>query len=205
MKKNSKALTFLKRNAAYLVVALCIVAVGIASTLMIIERANQGIGSSQVDKPVVDNEQEKPTEPVIKVISFIMPVENPTNTVSYSEQMVFNSTLGHFSGHKAIDFFAEEGTNVVCVYDGTVESVDSTLLTGVTVTIDHGDGLKTVYNSLADGDQVTVGQTIKQGEVIGTVSTTNRQEYKEGAHLHFQVVENEQVIDPIKYLQIEEK
>jgi murein DD-endopeptidase MepM/ murein hydrolase activator NlpD len=119
--------------------------------------------------------------------------------------MVFNSTLDRYQVHNAIDFYAQEGTPVYAVYDGTIESVTNDLLKGVTVTIDHGNGLKTVYNSLADGETVIVGQTVKQGDIIGEVSVTNRQEYGEGAHLHFQVLENGQVIDPAKYLTLDEK
>jgi murein DD-endopeptidase MepM/ murein hydrolase activator NlpD len=83
--------------------------------------------------------------------------------------------------------------------------VENTLLHGTTITIDHGNGLKTIYNSLEDGELVTVGGQVKQGEVIGAVSVTNKQEYKEGAHLHFEVYENDVNIDPAKYLVYEEK
>jgi len=43
-----------------------------------------------------------------------------------------------------IDFAADAGTNVVAVYDGTIESVTTSYLQGTTVTIDHGNGLKSV-------------------------------------------------------------
>jgi murein DD-endopeptidase MepM/ murein hydrolase activator NlpD len=134
-----------------------------------------------------------------------MPVENPTSIGEYSESMVFNSTLGRFSAHMAIDFFADEGTDVLAVYDGKISKIENTLLKGTTITIEHGNGLYTVYNSLADGDSVSVGQKVKQGDVIGQVSLTNRQEYKSGAHLHFEVIENGENIDPSKYLAFEEK
>ena len=41
--------------------------------------------------------------------------------------------------------------------------------------------------------------------MIGEVSVSNRTEYKDGAHLHFEVMEDGVLIDPIKYLAIEEK
>jgi murein DD-endopeptidase MepM/ murein hydrolase activator NlpD len=123
----------------------------------------------------------------------------------YSETMVWSSTLNRFSSHTAIDFFANEGSSVFAVYDGVVKSVETSVLKGTTITIDHGNGLLTVYNSLADGDSVTVGQKVSKGQVIGQVSVTNRQEYKDGAHLHFEVIENGENIDPIKYLDIAEK
>ena len=39
-----------------------------------------------------------------------------------------------------------------------------------------------------------------KGQVLGTISATNLQEYKDGAHLHFQTMENGAYIDPEKYL-----
>ncbi len=234
MKKlNGKVITFFRRNAVYLVLALCIIAVGLSMTLVIVNR-NTDVNIEQEKPPIDDggevnppidnggenngddsNENpndtpsdtpgdETPSDPVVSVVSFIMPVDTE-NYKEYSETMVWNSTLGRFSSHTAMDFFAEEGTSVFAVYDGTVESVESTFLKGVTIVIDHGDGLKTVYNSLVDGDSVTVGQEVSQGDVIGAVSVSNRQEYKEGAHLHFEVVEDGSAINPLNYLNLAEK
>ena len=224
-KSDSKVLNFFKRNAVYLILALCIVAVGLSVTFVLLNRNveneinnNDIVGDTVIDDIPTDTPidggdtsvddivtPDTPVEPVVKPVTFIMPVENATEIGEYSEQMVFNSTLGRFNAHLAIDFFAPEGTNVLAVYGGTVESVNTTLLTGTTVVINHGNGLKTIYNSLADGDAVSVGQTVNQGDVIGQVSLTNRQEYKAGAHLHFQVEENGEIIDPVKYLTFNEK
>ena len=110
-----------------------------------------------------------------------------------------------YSSHLAIDYYAPEGTNVLAVFDGNVLSIETTFLQGTTITIDHGNGLYSIYNSLADGDSVSVGQKVSQGDVIGQVSTTNKQEYKSGAHLHFEVKENGKLIDPAKYLESQEK
>ena len=220
----STALNFFKRNAVYLILAFCILAIGLSVTLVLVHRNNEAqqlenpleqedpsdntdlpSGPEEPDDPVDVPGTEEPDEPVIDVIEFIMPVENATEIAGYSESMVFNSTLGRFSAHTAIDFFAAEGTPVYAVEDGTVESVTNGILEGVTVIIDHGDGLKTVYNSLADPDEVSVGQKVARGDKIGEVSVTNRQEYKDGAHLHFEVTENGETIDPGKYLVFEEK
>jgi murein DD-endopeptidase MepM/ murein hydrolase activator NlpD len=134
-----------------------------------------------------------------------MPVDAPENITEYSETMVFNKTLKRYSAHLATDFFAQEGTPVKAVYEGKIEKVENNLLTGVSITIDHGDGLKTVYNSIESGDLVEVGQTVSKGQVIGHVSVSNRQESGYGAHLHFEVIENGETIDPVKYLVIDEK
>lgn len=248
MKKSKNSIsTFIKRNSMYLVLALCILAIGVASTFMLINRLNtnksqlnndssvtqpdqdgnqDGSGNgngngdggsgeendqtsnptdpSDPDSPVIDPDGENGA-PVISTISFIMPVLNADYILDYSETMVFNSTLNRYSAHKAIDFFAPEGTEVLAVYDGEIKSIENSILTGITVTIDHGDGLITVYNSLDNTDALSVGMKVKQGDVIGEVSTTNRQEYKSGAHLHFEVIEDGQIIDPSKYITFEEK
>ena len=214
----SNVMKFLRKNAVYLMLALCILAIGLATALMLINNSLGDTGSIddtptitdpvEPDEPVVEPEDptpEKPDEPVVETVIFVMPVASVTSVVDYSNTMVFNSTLGRYTAHLAIDFFAEEGTDVLAVYGGTVTKVDNSLLTGVSVTIDHGNGLVTVYNSLADGDMVSVGDVVKKGDVIGQVSTTNRQEYKDGAHLHFEVLEDGKLIDPAKYLEFDEK
>ena len=226
-KANGKFVLFLKKNALWLILSFCILAVGLSVTLMMVTGGDAG---TQIEKPndndddnkPGDNDDNKPgdnddndedvivpgdddNEPVDTVIVFAMPVENATSIGEYSETMVFNSTLSRFSTHLAIDFFAPEGTDVLAAYDGVVESVTNDLLKGYTVTIDHGNGLKTIYNSLADGDAVTTGQKVAKGDVIGKVSVTNRQEYKSGAHLHFEVMENNELIDPETYLVFDEK
>ncbi len=218
-REHNKFLLFVRKNAVYLILTACILAVGLSITLMIINENRQSLdvdqnpsvnspidGDQNGDQSTITPEQpDEPDAPVSKPIIFELPVASPTSIGEYSETMVFNSTLNRYSAHMAIDFFADEGTNVLAVYDGTVSNIENTLLKGTTITIDHGNGLFTVYNSLADGNSVTVGQVVKQGDVIGQVSVSNRQEYKAGAHLHFEVFENGENIDPAKYLSLEEK
>lgn len=210
MRTNKRSFSrFLRRNAVYLVLALCILAVGLSITFMLLTRDND-LTLKEPDTQV--NVPNQPTDTpnqdgveVDKPLYFIIPIENPTAVGEYSETMVYNSTLNRYSSHLAIDYYAPEGTDVLAVFDGKVLSVETTFLQGTTITIDHGNGLCSVYNSLADGDSVNVGQEVSQGQVIGQVSTSNRQEYKDGAHLHFEVRENGQLVDPLKYLVSQEK
>lgn len=219
---DSKTLNFLRRNALYLILALCIAAIGLSVTLVLVNKYkmpstdaslvdpikpdNNPVLPDKPDEPVIEPTTPiEPDRPVVKPVTFAMPVETAAEIGEYSEQMVFNSTMNRFTAHLAIDFFAPEGTDVVAVADGTVEKVETTLLQGTTIVVNHGNGLKTIYNSLADGESVSLGKTVKRGETIGKVSVTNRQESKAGAHLHFQVEENGKIIDPAKYLQLDEK
>lgn len=214
--KTNGFLLFLRRNVAYVVLALCILAIGLTVTFVLLSRDNKIDIDSEIpvikpdepDKPIqpdTPDEPVEPEEPVIETIKFIIPVENLTGMSDYSETPVFSSTLSRYSAHKAIDFYAAEGSKVFAVYGGTVENVTNDVLKGYTIVINHGNGLKTTYNSLADGDKVVKGQKVSKGDVIGAVSVTNRQEYKDGAHIHFEVSENGATIDPAKYMDISEK
>ena len=98
-----------------------------------------------------------------------------------------------------------EGDDYGRISVGVVESVENSLLQGITITIDHGNGLKSIYNSLDALETLEEGQSVSKGELIGYVSDNNRQEYKDGPHLHFEVTKNGEWIDPDEYLMLTEK
>ncbi len=226
-KKKSKN-NFFKNNIYYLVLALIILAViALTVTLFVRQNAisntlNSSQGGNLVEKPDSSNlpsdnsSDEKPDDkenveiqpdkPTQAVVSFILPVENATVICDYTEaSLVYNQTLNVYTGHCAIDFGADAGAAVKVVYSGRIESITTSYLTGTTVTVDHGNNLKTVYNGIEVADGITQGMTLSQGAIIGTVSDNNRQEYKDGPHLHFEVYENGEKISPYKYLTVSDK
>ena len=153
-----------------------------------------------------DDEGDNENEPTVSVIIFDMPVSGGSIIKDYvGASVVYNQTLVLYSGHKAVDFGAEEGAEVYCAYDGTVESIEISKVNGTSITVDHGNGLKTVYNSIESVDNLEQGITLKKGDVIGYVSTNNKTEYLDGAHLHFEVWEEGVKVDPNKYLISEDK
>ncbi len=219
-KTETKRMGFLRRNAAYIVLAFCVLAVGLSLTL-ILTHGGGAVDDVAQETPVTPDSDEltpdgtddvtipvtpeEPDEPVAKTIEFAMPVSSASEISEYTETLAYSETLGRFAAHKAVDFFCEEGTTVVAAESGTVESVTKDLLKGVTVVIDHGEGLRTVYNSLAEDPVVTKGQRVKKGDEIGKASVSNKQEYKGGAHLHFEVTESGVSVNPAKYLSFGEK
>ena len=148
----------------------------------------------------------KPEKPISTKIVFAVPVVNGTCVKEYTAASVtYNKTLGIYTGHMGMDFSADENAKVVAAYDGTVIPVTKSYLEGTTVKIDHGDGIVSVYNSVEENDDIVEGKTLKKGDEIGVVSTNNRQEYKDGAHLHFEVYESDKRVSPLKYLEGVEK
>ncbi len=64
------------------------------------------------------------------------------------------------------------------------------------VEIDHGNGVTTRYGHLSAID-VTVGQVVAKGAVVGETGSTGR---STGPHLHYEVRVDGAAIDPMKYL-----
>lgn len=65
-----------------------------------------------------------------------------------------------------VTFAAEKGAPVVSPADGTVEFSAPLLLTGNTVVVEHGCGVKSYFYHL-DTLELTPGSTVKQGETLG--------------------------------------
>lgn len=144
-------------------------------------------------------------EPVVNTPEGMM---MPLETVSIANDYGFyhNKTLNNYYEHKGVDFSAEVGAEVLAVQDGVVESIyRDDILTGTEITIDHGDGVKTVYRFVTANEDLTVGMAVKCGDCIATVAEATGEEYKDGAHLHFEVKKGGETIDPAVYLTFEEK
>jgi len=77
------------------------------------------------------------------------------------------------------------GSSIFASGPGTVVAADYGWMGGFgnRVIIDHGNGLHTLYGHLNDL-VVTIGQTVKEGEVIGFMGSTGR---STGSHVHFEV------------------
>lgn len=132
----------------------------------------------------------------------------PIEVVAVSNEFGFfhNSTLNAYYEHVGMDFAAEVGAKVLAAEDGVVESIYSgDVLKGTEIVLDHGDGVKSVYRFVAAADGLKVGDTVAQGETIATVAEPTGDEYKDGAHLHFEILENGKSVDPSGYLSFEEK
>ncbi|MFF1384464.1 M23 family metallopeptidase [Arthrobacter sp. NPDC058288] len=99
--------------------------------------------------------------------------------------------------HRGQDYAAQCGTSVFAAASGTVTfSGWHPYGGGNRVVIDHGNGLETTYNHLSSSS-VQVGQKVTRGEVIALSGTTGA---STGCHLHFEVMVNGEVVDPLGWL-----
>lgn len=71
---------------------------------------------------------------------------------------------------------------------------------GLTVVIEHNNGYSTVYSNLLTAEFVTVGESVKKGQTIGTVGNTATFEISDEPHLHFEILKDNVQIDPNMYI-----
>ena len=98
--------------------------------------------------------------------------------------------------HRGIDFEADVGDPVLSVADGVVSFAGVKSGYGNVVDVDHGNGYVTRYahNSRL---VVRVGDLVRVGQEIAKAGSTGR---STGAHVHFEVWENGNVVNPRKFL-----
>lgn len=133
-----------------------------------------------------------------------------TNDPEAAIQWPFKVGVGMSSGygmrwgrlHEGIDFVPGEGAPIQAVADGTVRiATEQGGAYGVTVYIDHvidGQVVTSHYSHMQYGSlQVTAGQTVKVGDIVGHTGNTGR---SYGAHLHFEIIINGGTIDPLPWL-----
>lgn len=198
--------------SAAALVAIVVIAV-LVTNLNFNDVPTAGNNSSELEQPsdggnsdnVGDNGNNGDDEPVINTPEgMIMPVESVSVVNDYG--FYHNKTLNNYYEHKGVDFTAEVGAEVLAADDGVIETIyRDDVLTGTEITIDHGDGVKTVYRFVDVAEGLTVGMDVKKGDVIATVAEATGEEYKDGAHLHFEVKKDGEQVDPATYLTFEEK
>jgi murein DD-endopeptidase MepM/ murein hydrolase activator NlpD len=94
--------------------------------------------------------------------------------------------------HPALDFAAEEGTEVLASAAGEILSVYEDEYFGKVILIDHLNEYATMYAHLATA--IYESKTfVKKGEPIGLVGSTGN---SSAPHLHFEVLKNGENIDP---------
>ena len=98
--------------------------------------------------------------------------------------------------HDGLDIAANTGNPVYVYTDGKVVQAGWNGGYGLSILVDHGNGLQTRYAHLSK-IYVKVGQKVKTGERIGAVGSTGN---STGPHLHFEVIKNGQTKNPLNYI-----
>lgn len=166
--------------------------------LVVDDYVNEEINSSTI--PVI-NSDPKPINPYVD-----SNVKIGKNYYDYkgNESEQIESIIKHddtYIQNSGIDYVGDKEFEIVSVMDGTVVSVKEDQSIGKTVEVKQNDGYVCIYQSLSNV-AVKKGEIISQGQLIGK-SGSNELDKDLGNHVHFEVYNNGQNINPSNYLKQE--
>ena len=155
--------------------------------------------SSSTDKKVEESKEEEKEE-TIKDPKFAKPVEGEIIREYAKDNLVYSTTLDEWITHGGIDIAAAKTTVVKAAADGTVKSIKNDPRYGLTVVIEHVNGFTSVYSNLLTAEFVEEGEKVEQGQTIATVGNTATFEIADEAHLHFEILKDNEPLDPELYM-----
>jgi murein DD-endopeptidase MepM/ murein hydrolase activator NlpD len=97
--------------------------------------------------------------------------------------------------HLGVDLASLANSEVQASNNGRVVFRDRLGIYGLTVVLDHGQGIASVYSHLSE-IRVAMGQEVMKGEVIGLTGQTG---LAGGDHLHFGIMVNGVFVNPIEW------
>lgn len=145
--------------------------------------------------------EEKLSSVPYNTLAFCKPVEGEIIKSFSEKELIYSKTFGDMRIHSGIDLACKKGTAVSSCADGKVLTVEESAQFGTVVTIDHGNNITAKYAAL-ENIKIEVGQTVKSGDIIGTV-TTIPAECNDQDHLHFELYKNGIAVSPLKELGLE--
>lgn len=225
-----KPKSFLSGKGFYLVLAFCLVAVGVAAwsaytAISEFGEAAENLSSNasvaeQVTAPKDDVSVKTPVSSELPVSSeapessvqskqqvtaakyFVLPVSGDVIKGFSDEKLQYSLTYNDRRMHLGIDIAANAGTAVKASGEGKVVNVSTDQLLGVVVEIDHGNNISGYYCGLAESVKVKSGDTVKGGQVIGAVGNIPSESLDE-SHLHLEFKKDGKNISPLKLMGLE--
>lgn len=139
-------------------------------------------------------------------VNFVLPVSNASITKQYnSDELQYNKTLNCWEIHKGIDLLAQKGDDVLACYNGTVKNIYSNSLEGTVIEVSHEGGLTSIYMGLDTETSVKVGDEVLSGQKLGKVGLASANETDDGTHIHFELLKDNEKVDPLNYINIDLK
>lgn len=162
-----------------------------------VKELNEGI-IEDYENAQKDNEDKEESKN-FNLKSMKSPLEGDVFREFTVDDLVYYESIGEWRVHKGVDIKPKDTLLIESAFAGTVESVNTSELTGTEIVIDHGNNIKTLYSNLVSAS-VKVGEQVKQGQAIGNVGKTASIEASDGAHLHFELIVDGKNVNPLEYI-----
>ncbi len=148
-----------------------------------------------------------PDAPVIedtsKIPEFLSPItKGVVSKYSDTEVPAYSNTMNDYRLHTGIDIATEIGASVYAAAKGTVTEIWDDIYMGKCISVSHNGGAVTVYKNLASelADGIYEGAEVDAGQLIACVGDTAKIEAADEPHLHFELLVDNKIQDPLKYM-----
>ena len=121
--------------------------------------------------------------------------------IDYSmDQSVYFATLDQYKYNPALVIAGNVGENIGAVAPGIVTAVEQDAQTGLTVTLDMGNGYSAVYGQLKEVP-VQVGDYVAEYQIVGYLSEPTKYYSVEGPNLYFKVTKDGEPVNPLDFME----
>lgn len=121
--------------------------------------------------------------------------------IDYSmDQSVYFATLDQYKYNPALVIAGNVGENIGAVAPGIVTAVEQDAQTGLTVTLDMGNGYSAVYGQLKEVP-IQVGDYVAEYQIVGYLSEPTKYYSVEGPNLYFKVTKDGEPVNPLDFME----
>ena len=121
--------------------------------------------------------------------------------INYSmDKTVYFATLEQYKYNPALIVGGEVGEMIGASAPGVVTNIEQEAQTGLTVTLDMGNGYSAIYGQLKEVP-LEVGSYVNTGETIGYLSEPTKYFATEGANLYFEVQKDGVPVNPMDFME----
>lgn len=168
------------------------------------EEIQENVENIAENETIVEEKTTKEDDTTVTTVipdpNFISPVDGEIIKEYSKENLVYSETLKEWTTHMGIDIQAELTSVVKSAEEGVVKAIKNDPRYGLTVIIEHVNGFETRYSNLLTAEFVIVGEKVSKGQTIGTVGNTASFEIIDSSHLHFEILQNSEYLDPTVYI-----
>ncbi len=154
-------------------------------------------------KEIVNPENTKKEETKKEEIKFSAPVKGKILRDFARDSLVYSDTLQEWVTHNGVDIKADKTAVVTAAAKGKVYAIKNDPRYGLTVIINHDDGYQTIYANLLTAEYIVEGEKVEAGQTIGTVGKTATFEFSDEYHLHFELLKDNNYLNPTTYTSFE--
>lgn len=121
--------------------------------------------------------------------------------IDYSmDKTVFFPTLEQYKYNPALIVGGEVGEMIGAAQEGIVSAIEQDAQTGLSVTVDMGNGYSAVYGQLKEVP-VEIGMYVNKGQTLGHLSEPTKYYSVEGPNLYFELLKDGVPVNPLDYME----